>query len=112
MKIVILCIISVAFVANTLAVSANVMFCAQDNSNSMIIEVSSDTDMPCHDTQNDSIEEHCNDSCYCPVFTNNLSYIDELAHGSIDHGIAVSSLTTLLISRSQPPIYRPPIQLS
>lgn len=114
MKKIVLYIISMTFIANTLVVSASVKLCVQDNMDTPQIEMSSDSEMPCHNEEKSDPQDHCKDACFCPQFAaNQLPIIDSgIMNFSATSHKQFSNLEALLISRFLAPIYKPPILLS
>jgi hypothetical protein len=111
MKNGLIILVCLTFIANAVAVSANVMFCAQDSMDIPATELVSDSEMPCHDEQKDNLQEHCKDDCFCPLFTANQ--VPYLATSSLnlflpDHK-RINSAGEYPYSTILHSIYRPPI---
>ena len=100
------------FIANAVAVSANVMFCAQDDMmDAPSTELVSETEMPCHEPQQDDVQEHCNDDCFCPLYTaNQIPYFStNTLNVNFADNLSIPNAGIHKYSTTLSSIYRPPI---
>ena len=105
---------STIFIANTLVVSADMKMCMQSTMDGSHLEISSESDMPCHDQQQNDAQEHCQDACFCPHYAANQAPIIDVDPMSlfVKEDKQVSQPQTLLVSNILSAIYKPPIYLS
>ena len=111
MKNAVLILVCLTFIANTVAVSADVMFCAPDTMDAPSTEIVSESEMPCHEIPKDDPQEHCKDDCFCPLYTTNqipFFSCDSLNLLFTDH-LRISSAGVQTYSTTLSSIYRPPI---
>ena len=104
--------VSITLMANSIVVSASVLPCMQDNSaidTSVEIQITS----PCHEKQKTLLHKDCKDACYCLHFsTNQIPLFNTDIVLDISPTNEYSITNEYLISRTPPPLFKPPITIS
>lgn len=115
MKNIVLYIVSFIFIANTFIVSAAVKPCMHNDSNNPTqVEVLVNTEATCHSQQQEKVQQHCQDACFCMHFSVNQTPVIDAINitYSTTYQERLNYLDQLPHSRTSSPLYRPPIQHS
>ncbi|MDW3095468.1 MAG: hypothetical protein R8G33_07345 [Gammaproteobacteria bacterium] len=115
MKNIILYIVSMAFMANTLIVSADVKLCMQEQTNNVIhLEMLTESEMPCHEEQQNEDKKHCKDACFCLIYSANQT--PHIKLGDLNavntHEERFVAIDEYAVSNYLSLLYRPPIYYS
>ena len=112
MKDIILYVVSMIFMANTLIVSADVKLCMQEQINDVIhLEILAESDMPCHDEQQNENNNHCEEACFCLIYSASQTPHFELGNLNTfnTHEERFVAIDEYAISNYLSLLYRPPI---
>ncbi|MFK7795326.1 MAG: hypothetical protein AB8B89_08260 [Gammaproteobacteria bacterium] len=115
MKNIVLYIVSLVFIANTLIASAELMLCMQQiEINDLQSEVLAESDMPCHDEQQNENDEHCKDACFCFIYSTGQTPFFELGNLNVlnMHQQRFIVIDEYANSKYFSSLYRPPIYIS